>query len=185
MARGITFITTSEKADWDTWREAKTDYIAFIPEGAEFPDGYFERLYQVYSDRPLYRKISIVSPALTVDEYSAKIYGWIVGQSSLIPSRIKSSLEPYGVQVAYLPGSLVKKTALEKLQPKFTGAALQDSINLSIAMWQQGLHCYIEPRVSYEPAGASVLQYPIIYPADDLYDDMDEIRMLFKREMIG
>lgn len=174
----LTIITVSSQEDFQSWRDAKTEFISFVPTGKVIADDYFDELLKVFSDRPLFRKLSMVSPSIGIKDESS-VFGWLVSPTSILPSRIRSSSEPYAIQIGYLLGAVIKKTALERLQPKFTNADLSDSINLSLELWDSGLRCFIHPKVTIE--GARRLSLPIKYSPEV----REEIRTIWRRELVG
>jgi hypothetical protein len=174
----LTIITVNNQDDYLAWKDAESEFISFVPPGRTISDGYFNELLSVFADRPLFRKLSMVSPSIDIAGESP-VYGWLVSPTSIMPSRIRSSTEPYAVQIGYLPGAIIKKTALERLQPKFTMADLDNSINLSLELWDSGLRCFIHPKVSFE--GEHRHGIPIKYqPVVD-----EKVRKIWKREMVG
>lgn len=174
----LTIITVNDQKDYESWKDAKTEYISFVPPGKQFTEQYFDQLLSVFSDKPLFRKLSMVSPSVEIKDESS-VYGWLVSPTSVLPSRIKSSTEPYAIQIGFLPGAIIKKTALERLQPQFTSADLNNSINISLCLWDSGLRCYIHPRVTIE--GERRHGLPINYQPE-----VDErVRKIWQREMIG
>lgn len=171
-------ITVNSQEDYLTWKDAKSEFITFVPPGHQVSDGYFNELLSVFSDRPLFRKLSMVSPSIDIKGESP-VFGWLVSPTSIMPSRIRSSSEPYAVQIGYLPGAIIKKTALERLQPNFSTADLDNSINISLELWDSGLRCFIHPKVAIE--GERRLGLPIKYqPQVD-----EKVKKIWKREMVG
>lgn len=174
----LTIITVNNQDDYDSWRDAQTEFISFVPTGQHFTEDYFSQLLSVFSDRPLFRKLSMVSPSVQI-EGESPVFGWLLSPTSIIPSRIKSSIEPYAVQIGYVPGAIIKKTALERLQPVFKVADLHNSINLSLDLWDAGLRCYINPKVSINGErhhGLAINYHPEV---------REEIQKIWKRELVG
>lgn len=174
----LTIITIKTNDDYDTWKDAQSEYISFVPQNHNLPEKYFEQLLDVFSDRPLFRKLSMVSPSLEINGESP-VFGWLVSTTSTLPSRIKSSSEPYAAQIGYLPGAIIKKSALERLQHEFTGAALLDSINLSAQLWNAGHRIFVHPKL-FMP-GFHEQGLPLHYRPE-----LDEkVTKIWKREMVG
>lgn len=175
----LTVITINSTNDFNQWRDFDTDFISFVPEGTNLPDDYFYRLMKVYADRPAYRKISMVSPVVSIP--STEIYSWNITDSGYSSTDIRRSTEPYAVQISYLPGAVIKKTALQKLNPEFTGDDLQDSINFSVALWRSGLRCFVDPESLYESENF-VLEEPMMYSHP--VEEFQPLIEMFKREYI-
>jgi hypothetical protein len=174
----LTIITVNDQDDYDSWKDAQSEFISFVPPGQRFTQEYFNQLLNVFSDRPLFRKLSMVSPTIEIKGESS-VYGWLLSPTSIIPSRIKSSLEPYAIQIGYLPGAIIKKTALERLQPRFKLADLHNSIDLSLELWDSGLRCYIHPKVAIKGEhrhGLAISYKPEV---------REEVQKIWKRELVG
>jgi hypothetical protein len=174
----LTIITVNNQEDYNSWRNASSEFITFVPPGHTISEGYFDELVSVFTDRPLFRKLSMVSPSIDI-EGESPVFGWMVSQTSILPSRIRSSTEPYAVQIGYLPGAVIKKTALERLQPQFTNADVDNSINLSLDLWDSGLRCFIHPKIAIQ--GEHRHGIPFNYqPVID-----EKVKKIWKREMVG
>ncbi len=173
----LTIITVTSKEDYNSWKDAKTEFIAFVPPKQVFTQDYFNQLLEVFTDRPRFRKLSMVSPSIDMNGNSP-IFGWLVSPTSILPSRIKSSSEPYAAQIGFLPGAVIKKTALERLQQEFTGADLLDSINTSVGLWNAGHRVYVHPKVfiTTDQKGMPVAYQPEVE---------EKVKQIWKREMVG
>lgn len=176
----LAVITINGVGDYDQWKKVDADYISFVSPDLDLEDEHFFQLAKVYLDRPSYRKISMVSPVVSVSD-DFDIYSWSITNNSYEANDLMGSREPHPIQIGYLPGALVKKTVLQKLQPEFTGDMMEDSIRLSEAVWGSGLRCFVDPN-TYIDVDDMRLRNPYMYMHDEeMYKPMRE---MFRREYI-
>lgn len=175
----LAIITINNSDDYQQWKTADADYIAFVPHDMYLDDQYFYNLVKVYEDRPAYRKISIVSPTVSIP--AIDIFSWSINEVSYEPVVKKASREPYAVQIAYLPGAVIKKKALEKIDPAFTEDDLQNSIDFSLALWASGLRCFVDPTNAIE-SNDFTLETPWAYAHNE--SEHRVLQDMFKREYI-
>ena len=174
----LTVITINNPDDYSQWETADGDYISFVPAETRLEDKHFFDLVKVYEDRPLYRKISMVAPVVSIP--AKDIYSWTITDNSFEPADISRSREPYAVQIAYLPGAIIKKKALQRIKPTFTGDIMQDSINLSTALWTSGLRCFVDPATAVE-SDDNTLANSYMYTHNEEYRTLQD---MFQREYI-
>lgn len=175
----LAVITINSLEDYNQWKNYNADYISFVPANSSLDDDYFFKLVQVYIDRPAYRKISMVSPVVSMPKVD--IYSWNITKNGYESTGLGRSRSPYAVQISYLPGAVIKKTALQKLNPTFTGDDMQDSINLSVALWNSGLRCFVDPDSAIE-IDDNTLDDPFAYVHNE--DELKDLREMFQREYI-
>lgn len=168
-------ITLVDYADPYKYKEADTEFVVFVKDGKRNNPLYSE-LSQVYKDNPLFRKMSMVAPVLSLP--SSFLYGWkMVANNIASPKSTPSSIQPYAIQMGPIEGAVIRRAALDRIDYKFTGDIFTDSINLSLALWDSGQMVYIAPmtRTKGRP-GLDVSHLAQVTP---------ETQKLFKREMIG
>lgn len=173
MNNAITLVNYGEPGEY---KKAKTEFIVFVKDGEKYSPSVYEELYQVYKENPLFRKLSMVAPAISTE--IAIIYGWSVDAPGIASPRYSpSSTEPYAIQMGTVTGSLIRKAALDRINYTFTGNRLSDSTALSIALWESGQMCYLAPSVIQKGANSLDTAIPVVVNQDT--------QKLFKREMIG
>lgn len=171
-----TAITLVNYGTPEEYKKAKTEFIVFVKNGEKFSPSVYDELYQVYKENPLFRKLSMVAPAISTA--NSIIYGWaLVSPAIASPKYTPSSTEPYAIQMGPITGSLIRKAALDRIDYTFTGNRLADSTALSIALWESGQMCYLSPSVVQHGANSLDTSIPVVVS--------QPTQKLFKREMIG
>lgn len=107
----------------------------------------------------------------------SKIYGHILEDGFAAPKNSSSSAEPYAIQFGPVINSVIRRSALDKIDYDFTGMVLEDSVGLSLALWESGQMCYVAPSVLC-PA-SNVFELSMNAPVSE------STQKLFKREMVG
>lgn len=167
-------ITLVDYRQPEKYKETTTEFIVFVNKDKYLP--IYDELYQVYKNNPQFRKLSMVSPTLSTS--FALIYGWKLAANVVSPQYVASSKAPYAIQIGPIIGSLIRRSALERIDYEFKPGLMLDSVSLSMALWESGNRIYIAPD--------------IIIPIDNSLDNSfkyinnhDSLQKLFKREMIG
>lgn len=156
---------------------ARTEFIIFVKDGDEFSPTVDEKLFQVYKKNPLFRKLSMVSP--TISTSPSVLYGWRLANGVVSPQYAPSSTEAYAIQIGLITGSVIRRSALEKIDYEFSGSVIKDSILLSLALWESGNRIFIDPNSSKKRT--SSLDNAFKYEGPEYAG----LQKLFKREMIA
>ena len=170
----ITFVSYAEAR---TFKDAKTEFVVFVDDTEDLNEEFYRGLYQIYKDKPQFRKLALVSPALALGTHN--IYGWVLNDGMVEQVNSPSARAPYAAQIGYIKNSIIRTDSLNKLDFKFTGDTLMDSARLSLALWNAGLRVYVDPRLHTHPSenvGGTLSMGGGPY---------DAVLKLFKREMIG
>lgn len=175
----IDVVVIEGKENWSNWRDTRGEWVYFIDDPKDLKVTTLRSLQKVVYDNPSYRKLSAIFPTVKIKRGESPIYGWTLKETYLLPNRIPASRLPYPSQIGYLNGALIKRTALEKLKPSFTGAILHDSAQFSVDLWEAGLRSLLDPRVSVN-AKNEAMQYSI----PSTYDVTPETRLLWRREVV-
>ncbi len=134
-----------------TWvlglNKANGQYICFLEKDCVLMDGYFDNMLDIFESQTAFRKLVMVAPAIGVNSYENKVYGYRFGRYELEPSFLPSSTAPYLVQLAYLPGALIRRSALGFLAPAKN--ALEDSATACIYFWDHGQRVVLDPNTLY------------------------------------
>ena len=173
MNSAITLVNYGQPEDY---KKAKTEFIVFVKEGEKYSPRVYDQLLQVYRENPLFRKLSMVAPAISTA--TSTFYGWTLTTPAIAsPKYTLSSTEPYAIQIGSITGSVIRRAALDRIDYKFTGNRLADSTAFSIALWESGQMCYMAPSVIEKGANTLDMPVPVIVS--------QATQKLFKREMIG
>ena len=169
-----------------TWKDGYSrvngEFVSFIDHDCVLSPGYFKKLLSVFKDNPTYRKLAMVTPVLGVNSWDIKVFGYILSPTSIFPSRIRSSSDVYLIQIGYIPGAIIRRSALETASP-IDGDHIIDSVNQSIRLWNKGQRIAIDPSVTYVSTNAE-LDLP--FNVDRAVDaELEATIAMWKREMIG
>lgn len=169
-------ITLVDYANPEDYRKAKTEFIIFVNK-TNLATTVEKELYQVYKNNPQFRKLSMVAPVIRAG--STLVYGWELSNGYIVPRHTPSSREPYAIQIGSVVNSIIRKSALDRLQFVFSGDEYADSADLSLALWESGNRCYIDPNT--EMPGYAYLDFNLARNIEPY----GGLQKLFKREMIG
>lgn len=140
---------------WFDLDNVKNRYVCFVEADCLVSPGYFKAQMEGLNKKGYSRLTGVMSGATAINYWPNQIYGYQAGLvDGLLPNRKPKSSVPFTVQVAYIPGAILRmtmlKTALQDL--KFDG--LEEDLvylsgELSIAFWKRGYRVYVNPKASY------------------------------------
>lgn len=173
----------------DNWDEglgrAKGEFISFLEPQSRVSKNYFKKNLRVFTSQPLFRKLVMVASSVDVPESAHKIYGYLLSLEgtypNILPSRIQSSSEPYGIQVGYVPGAILRRNMIP--HGLFFDDPVASSVKISLSLWEKGWRLLLNPNTVYSPAGTRRLDLPI--QVEGLPETTKDLALQFKREMIG
>lgn len=168
--------------DWEVGMcAAQAEFICLLEADCVFSKGYFKKLLAGFSNKPSYRKLAMVTPALGLNAWEARVYGYLITTTSVMPSRIKSSRDTYLIQMGFLPGAIIRRSSLPIVP--ITADILTASMDMSIFFWNHGQRVALNPEVTYVTTNQ---QYGIARMIADLAEsEMTNTRELWKRELVG
>lgn len=165
------------------WQEglgqAQGEYICFLEPDSKVSDRYFAKNLNIFQEKINYRKLVMVSSA--VDIQGQTIYGFKQAPGEITPSAQKSSTSPYGVQIGYFPGALIRKTAYDKIKLETQLSPIRESADLSLQFWKHGWRCVINPNTTYKTTDCNIRAIDL----DTIQVELEPLTIMFKREMIG
>ncbi len=164
-------------------KKSKGEYVCFIEMEARVSDNFFHDLLDVFLDQPSFRKLAFVAPSVSKPAWfdSKRIYGYSISEAGIVPIPMKSSVSPYFIQIGYLPGAIIRKSIIENLEDVEKDPVM-GSVRMSLNFWSNGLRCLIDPRAVYV---TNSLVEQAIFIQDQLPEDVERLRQMFKREAIG
>lgn len=177
---------------WDV-KDIKNKYVCFVEADCLVSEGYFKKQLEVFSK--LSPRVIMLSSATAVKYWDNRIYGYYLSFDWVLPQRLPKSNIPYPVQIAYIPGTIIRTSSLKKLSKGAFGSLdnlIHYSSKISLTSWQNGLtfddkhpdgqlgsQININPNVVY----ATTEDY-----VNDLisYDEplQDKVSKLFEKESI-
>lgn len=173
-----------------SWREglllSKGEFVCFIEPDSDISENYFEINLKIFTSQPLYRKLAMVASAVEIVASEHKLYGYLLSLEgslpSLMPSRIKSSQEPYSVQIAYIPGAIIRRSALDNVD-LIMDDPIATSVKLSVDFWLHGTRLCLNPNTTYSPRMERVLDIPM--HLSGLPETVASLIPMFRRELVG
>lgn len=161
-------------------KTAKETYVTFVHNGMTFSPDYFKEMLSVFVDNHNFRKLAMVSSRTTAGKCS--IFGYHLDNFEVTPSEASQSSEPYGVQIGYLPGAVIRRVALNDFNDGFTGSDMLDSVAVSMSFWERNLACLVNPKTFFDSGFSKPLKFS--YPAEAIHPKLPAVKLLWKREMI-
>lgn len=153
------------KKDWDI-SHIKNRFVCFVEPDCLITEGYFKKQLELF--QTLSPRVIILSSATAVVRWENCIYGYFIENIRFIPIRKPKANRPYPVQIAYIPGAIIRTSSLKKLLkqislPKgYHNDLVYYSSLISLSSWEKGLtfddkhpegqlgsQIYINPEVTY------------------------------------
>lgn len=148
---------------YENWLDAVSEvgstYICFVESDCLVNSGYFTSQIGLIKKNPKFRKLSMLSSSVGVNNWANRFYGYSVGNEftdGIVPNKQKKSNQLYPIQIGYVPGSIIRtnmlRNALDNNRPdeRWNNLVYMSTI-LSTAFWKQGdgNPVYINPNSSY------------------------------------
>src|SRR3990167_11085040 len=133
------------------------------------------------------RRVAMLSPATSVEHWHNKFFGYFVGHNDkVIPNKISKSSSVYPIQIGYVPGSIIRTSALEKIKIEPTEDLVELSTNVSLAFWSHGdsdsvkggSRVHLNPHSTYLTTEAEVNDIP------NFDVNIDDLKEKFEREYV-
>ena len=108
---------------------------------------YFSSQMGLFKKSPYFRKLAVMSSATAINDWSNKIYGYRLGDNyteGVIPNSEQKSTVPYAVQIAYIPGSVIRlanlQSLFDNLKPNnsWDNDLVYFSTQISLGFWRRG-----------------------------------------------
>lgn len=165
---------------WDVgFNKINKEFVCFVENDCVFSENYFINMLDIFDDKPRFRKLAMVSPVLAVNNWDDLVYGFKLEPNRVMPRAYPSSRSSHLVQIAYVPGSIIRASSIGVLAPKGVDTML-DSINFSLYLWNHGQRLILQNSSIYCSTQDDLdMAYPIeISNAPDL-------QAMFDQELIG
>lgn len=145
---------------WLDTLDTKDRYICFLEADCLVNSGYFSSQMGLFKKNPMFRKLSMLSSAVAVNDWQNKFYGYSLGNNyadGVIPVRDNKSKAVYPVQIGYIPGAIIRtnmlRDALKTIDAKnsWEDDLVFLSTQISLAFWRQGdgNPVHINPNTTY------------------------------------
>lgn len=127
---------------------AKHEFMCYLGDGISSTN-IIKSGMEVFKDTPSYRKLSMISCSTRAHGDDRRVFGYTINESGVQPKYKRESLKPYGVQIGYIGGAIMRTSSLAKVAHMLSGNMLRDSYMLSVDLWLTGNRCVINPQAVY------------------------------------
>lgn len=137
-------------ADWHKgFPKASGQFIYFLEKDSDYRGGLFIRGLLNMVIKSSFRKLAMVSPAVEELARDRTVWGYKCDDGVSVVTRQPGD-SIYPVQVGYIPGSIIRTSALEANPFDLNGPMLQNSVEFSVKLWSKGLRVHLDPRMIYQ-----------------------------------
>lgn len=158
---------------------ASKPFVSFLEKDCVLSPGYFGQNLKLFGTH--FRKLAMVVPALGLNSWDDKLYGYSVYDGIVRPLKRPASQEPHLIQVGYFPGAIFRTSVLQEISPVFNGHDLYKSVDLSLQIWSLGSRCILNPHTTYVSTAEKLgNNYATTLFDDKIYD----LSKLWHRESI-
>ena len=160
----------------DGLAESTGQFICFLEAESDYRSGLFIRGLLNMLIKPSFRKLSMVSAAVEELARDRTIWGYKCDDTPHAVIKLSGGCS-HPVQVGYIPGSIIRRSALDGILLDLNGPVLQNSIDFSIALWSKGLRVHLDPQMVYQVDQTDIkLSHELKISSD--------VRMIWHRESI-
>ncbi len=142
----------------DSWgsglAKARNDFICLVEADCLVNSGYFSSQIGLFKKNPHFRRLAVMSSAIGVNDWATRFFGYKLGKTyadGVIPVKEKTSTSPYPLQIAYIPGAVMRKSSFGRLKinPTWENDLVYFSTMVSLDLWRQGSMIQINPNTTY------------------------------------
>lgn len=149
------------KDKWFDLEGIKNRYVCFVEADCLVEPGYFVSQLEKFQEKGYSRNMAVMSSTTSINYWHNKIYGYQINTQSygISPNRKPKSRVPFTVEVAYIPGAIIRVSMLKTILKDFnhqTADLVYLSSEISMALWHKSAECqgkgyriYLNPRTSY------------------------------------
>lgn len=133
------------KPQWSV-NDVKNRYVCFVESDCLVSEGYFKKQLQAFDG--LSPRVIALSQTTAIRYWDNQIFGYKLGiipcTSTLPVRKAKSKQKPYQVQIAYIPGTIIRTVSLKRILKGLTINNLEAdlvyySLLISLGIWQSGI----------------------------------------------
>lgn len=152
----------------DSWEEgikkAKNNFICLVEPDCLVSSGYFASNVGLFLKNNQFRKLSMISSAVGLNNWANRIYGYElqrkwggtdikVGDMRIQPARNKKSTNLFSIQAGFVPGAIIRKSAADNILNHFKRLPMRDLVKLStdvsFFLWGSGRRIQVNPNSTY------------------------------------
>lgn len=189
---------------FDDLDQVKNKFVCFMEADCLVSSGYFDSLLALLLKNSHDRHVAVMASAIAVNIWANRFFGYDIHSihvDGLIPIRERKSSSPYAVEVAYLPGALIRMSALKKLVKDHKKASIWEenlvhlSANISLNIWgrnmagseehvrrpMMGSMVYLNPNTTYVTTEDYVNDIAKFKPE---VENLEQLTKIFRQQSI-
>lgn len=184
----------------DSWvqgiQKSTCDFVCLVEPDCLVSSGYFSSNLGLFKKNSQFRKLAMVSSAVGLNNWGNKIYGYHMEEVTygkegdiqttsweIQPFREKRSSNLFPVQIGFLPGAIIRKSAMTAILKKFEKLDATDlvklSTDISMYLWGTGRRVHVNPNSTYVSTDRNI-QAPKIFK----WKANSQAKALFAQEII-
>lgn len=167
----------------DSWlqgiAQAKGDYICMVEADCLVSSGYFSSNLGLFKRMAQYRKLAMMASCVGIDNWGNRVYCYRLEEETkgtqensvtywrVAADRTKRANGLYNVQIGFMPGAIIRKTALREAvkHVDFTKLdTVQLSTQLSFYFWNTGRRVMMNPNTTYVSTDKTLENPPLFDP---------------------
>lgn len=201
IAKELSALPDAEIIVADSWSKgldkAKCDFVCLIEPDCLVSSGYFTSNYNLFKKNSQFRKLAMVTSSVGLNNWGNRIFGYTLEQVQygdgkkgistkdweIQPTREKKSSSLFPIQVGFLPGAIIRKSAMQDILSHVQNIDNQDlaklSIDASFYLWGSGRRVHVNPNTTYVSTDKLIAS-----PAQFNYELPDTAQAIFTQEVI-
>lgn len=142
----------------DSWLEGvkkvRNTYTCLLEPDCLVSSGYFSSMMGLFKNNIHFKKLAMLSSATAVEQWFNRIFGYNLHKNKrcmLEPVRKMQATSPYPIQVGWVPGAIIRTSALKDILPELEKPTDLKKFSLDVAMkfWNTSRMVYINPIATY------------------------------------
>lgn len=169
--------------------QVKNKFVCFMESDCLVSSGFFTSQLGLLQKNSQNRRIAVMASSTSVEIWVNRFFGYDIASDyveGFLPNKDKKSSVPYMVEVAYIPGALIRLATLKNLikdKPKaseWEKDLVQLSVNLSLNFWSRGIGNGIGTMVYINPNATYVTTEKYVNDITKFTPDVDDVSTLLK-----
>lgn len=156
-----------EDSWWQGLQKVKTPFVCLVEPDCVVSSGYFASNVGLFQKNPYYRKLAMVSSAVGVRNFANRVFNYELQQTDwegfeddvqtkswfIGANKDKHSTKLCPVQVGFVPGAVIRTSALLENMDEFAKLPLKNlvefSTRVSFKFWETGRRVEVNPNSTY------------------------------------
>lgn len=161
---------------------AKGDFVCFLESNSGLKEGSLKQLLSVFTEKPAYRKLAMVSPMFELPGMNLNIEAWLsYSEGLVVNTNPKVGAPP--TKIGMFLGAVIRTSSLKKSGLSLTQHPMALSAMLSIFLWDNGLRVHLNAKSMYQ--GAEDVDYIYQRPFTLPIAPSDKVSQIWKQEWIA